>query len=732
MIALHITGFQGIKPRVSPRLLADMVAQIAANCTLTSGEIAPLAQPKLAATNGLTGTPVLKAIYRADGIWFMWSRDVDVARSPLPGTPKFIYSGDGEPRITTEAAQLAGARSLGIPKPASTPTVTPSGGALTDVDRYYAYTFYDDWNQESGVSPLSARTTGKPDGTWAVAAMDTAPVSSGNDRAYFSTDTLVVSLTGAAGAITGATNAGPIVITQVAHGRATGARVSIRDVGGNTAANNTYANPFWVITVLTVDTYSLDGSTGNAAYTAATGTATLVAPHWLRAGDETVLSATTLATSAVPTPYTFKVAGDYSAATTWARKTPWGASFTKRLYRTSGTKAQFQLVVANLAAATVSYADAILDKNILGDELISASWELPPTDLKGLMTLPSGALCGFSGNELCFSEPLQPHAWPPEYRMRTTYPVVAVQQFSSGVVAGTTGTPAVILGHEPGQMSAQPVEGANPCLSKRSMVSLGDSVAFATAHGMLRIGDSGVSLLTQDWFTRDEWVKYAPATMLAETVRGRLYVMTQGVTPLLLMFDFLDQTGLTVAYTDCTELFADTITGKLYISDSSNKDIREYDPVDGIYLQQDWMSKEFVVPKPINLGAARVNFASRYSEAQVAALLAAYQAIVDANSALLATGNIGGLVADDSDSVCELEVAGSLLTDAVPPDTENPGATFTLYVDGVALYTKTVTNAKGFPLPSGYKSDTFAVRVQGQSLVKAIDLAETLAGLNQA
>jgi len=179
---------------------------------------------------------------------------------------------------------------------------------------------------------------------------------------------------------------------------------------------------------------------------------------WLRVGDEVVISATTVVVASVVSPSVLTALGDFTGATTWARKTPWGSTFTKNIYRTSGTQAQFQLVV-NIASATVSYADTILDKDIPGDELITASWELPPTDLKNVITLPSGSVCGFSGNEVCFSEPLQPHAWPPEYRMRSHYPIVAVQQFSSGIVVGTTGVPVIIIGHEPGQMSAQPAIG---------------------------------------------------------------------------------------------------------------------------------------------------------------------------------------------------------------------------------------------------------------------------------
>lgn len=62
--------------------------------------------------------------------------------------------------------------------------------------------------------------------------------------------------------ITAATNASPIAVTSTAHGYATNDVVNITGVAGNTAANGT-----WIITVIDANTYSLNNSTGNGAYT---------------------------------------------------------------------------------------------------------------------------------------------------------------------------------------------------------------------------------------------------------------------------------------------------------------------------------------------------------------------------------------------------------------------------------------------------------------------------------
>lgn len=665
---MKITKFRGITPRTSPRLLEDVDAQIAANVNLASGEMTPLAIPGAPYVTNTVG-PLL-ALYKADSLWFCWPYDVDVCRSPLPGLAKFIYSGDGEPRITTAALAVSGAgsdnwpnaaRSLGVPKPQTAPAVSVSGGVLADVSRYYLYSFYDDWNQESAYSPLSARVTGKPDGTWAISAMDAAPASSGG--------------------ISNVTYSGTTVtVTTTQHFNRVGEQITFAGITTVTNVNGT-----WTLTATTASTLVF------VVATAPTGT-------YNNATDTT---------------------------DTWARKAPWGTC-TKRLYRTSGTKSQFQLVATGITGTT--FSDAIIDINILGDEAISANWELPPVDLKGVFTLPSGAIAGFSGNELCLSEPYQPHAWPTEYRMRSSYPIVAAGLFSSGVVLGTTGEPVVVLGHEPGQMMAQPATGAYPCLSKRSMVPMGDSVGYATAHGFARIGDNGVDLLTVGSYTRDDWSRLTPATMVADSVRGRLYLMTRGQGARMLIFDYLDGTGLTTSDIDATEIFADALSGKLYVSDAANKDVREFDPVDGVFMTMDWMSKEFVTPEPMNLGAARVNFVSRWSQATYDALLAAYNAAVAANNAALATAD-GSLNADEFNV---REIAGSSLLVVRAPDLEAPGVTFSLYVDGVVVFSQLIPNSKAFPLPSGYKHDTFAMRVQGQSAVKSIDFAQTMLGLKNA
>ena len=90
----------------------------------------------------------------------------------------------------------------------------------------------------------------------------------------------IVSAAAPTAGISGATNAGPIVITSNNHGLTTGQRVAVTGVLGNTAANGT-----WTITVVSANTFSLNNSTGNGNYSNST------TDFWTRLDDNVLVLA---------------------------------------------------------------------------------------------------------------------------------------------------------------------------------------------------------------------------------------------------------------------------------------------------------------------------------------------------------------------------------------------------------------------------------------------------------
>lgn len=481
----------------------------------------------------------------------------------------------------------------------------------------------------------------------------------------------------------------------------------------------------WAITGM--DTTPPNSGTVAGAFASGKTTFTDTVDHFLRAGEQVVISGVTMAVTDVTSSKIFKVAGDYSAATGWARKAAFPGTIYRRLYRSTGTTGQFQLVAEGIAGTT--YNDVLTNSQIPGDELITSTWDMPPVGLAGLFSLPSGALGGFVGNKVCFSEPLQPHAWPVEYQIQADYPIVGAESFGSGVALATTSWPFIIQGIEPGQMSGQSWKEALPCVSKRSVCSLGDMVIYASQSGLIGVNGGGAVAWSLPYFTEKEFKERMPETMVAAMVERRLYMLyTKANSTRAMIFNLTgDDQYLTEAHFAATEIFSDMTDGHLYYAFDS--DIYEFDPVGGYTMSQDWMSKEIVLPMPQNIGAAKVNFIHAIDPAQEAAVLAEIAAIEAANAVMVATGKVNGGWNSIGYNKKLWNGSDLMAPPEVPPTNT---VTFNIYADGSLKGSRTVSDNRPFMLPSGYKSDNIAVRVQSQCRIKSIEIGETILSLRQA
>jgi hypothetical protein len=107
-----------------------------------------------------------------------------------------------------------------------------------------------------------------------LAAIRAAAIYRDNRHLYPDVETKIKAEIERKKAITGATSASPIVITAIAHGFADGDLITVDGAGGNTAANGA-----WQASIVTTDTLTLFGSTGNAAYTSGGFVIGLISQH---------------------------------------------------------------------------------------------------------------------------------------------------------------------------------------------------------------------------------------------------------------------------------------------------------------------------------------------------------------------------------------------------------------------------------------------------------------------
>lgn len=481
----------------------------------------------------------------------------------------------------------------------------------------------------------------------------------------------------------------------------------------------------WAITGM--DAFPVSSGTVTGSHSAGVTTFTMAASanHWLRVGDEVTISSVDMLVTEVTNAYTFKVAGDYSAATSWARVAPWNTtSMKRRLYRSAGTNATYQLVHDDVGT---TYNDTLTDAQIMGDELISQDWPLPPVGLRGMTALPNGAMAGFVGNQLCCSEPYQPHAWPTAYQFGTDFEIIGIGAYGNTVVAATAGSPAYLTGVDPAGATLEKVSVTWPCLSKRSVFAVPDGVGYATADGLAFIGAGGASIMTLPMFSKVEWEPLDPSTMVAAAAEGKIFVRWSGSdgTNGTMVFNGGESVGLTRLSALPDELYADPRNGKLYLVDSTG--ISKYDAEVGDRLTYQWRSKEYVLGAPANMGAAHVELVSEQTEADRAAAQAAYDAVIAANAAAMASymgaGSLGG------SAINARMLNGSSLANVSEPG--GAEVTFTLYYNGVAFFSRVLAESARFRLPSGKKSDVVSMGLNGTVRVKSIAIAETMMGLKQ-
>ncbi|MDQ3185316.1 MAG: hypothetical protein M3Q16_02415, partial [Pseudomonadota bacterium] len=653
-------------------------AQVATNCILTSGDLRP--------RNGLMPvfSPVIgddiKSMFRMekDGNekWLAWEVDVDVARSPVAGNTsrRFYYTGDGEPRASDYDTATAGVGPypsacyvLGVTPPLTAPTVAPSGGVGSTVTRSYVYTFVTRWGEESKPSPASTITTGKVDGTWALSAMDTAPPNSGAVSA----------------AARNTPSAGYVQVTlDTVFGLRAGETITFASVTGMNDLNATF----------------------------------------------TLVSADPATTTVVISLSTTQI---YAAGGTWEREAPHNiTSMTKRIYRTlttsSGTEYHY---IVTVSAIATTYNDTTSDIDAaLGEVLPSTTWAMPPANMKGIVILANGIAAGFVGNEVLFSEPFKPYAWPIAYRQTYDQDIVAIGVTGTTLVGMTEGNPFTITGVEPVTMGGgmEKLGVAWPCMAKRGVASFAFGVGYPAPQGMVIIGTNS-DIVTKDLFTQKEWAELNPDTFVAASADNRYYSgHSVDDSSLMFVIDKAEAASFIKINQRITAIWADPWTGKLFVA--LDKKIYQWEGDVGTKLSYEWKSKKFITAPPINYGAAKIDADFDMTEAESAAASASHTAAIDANQALITGGAMNDGLADASPG--EYEIGGDEMH-AIPPLAID-SLQFQLWAGGVLKFAKQVENSRAFRLPGGYKSDNVEVVLSGNVKVTGVLLAETMSGLKQA
>ena len=257
-----------------------------------------------------------------------------------------------------------------------------------------------------------------------------------------------------------------------------------------------------------------------------------------------------------------------------------------RIYRSNvGTQsADFQFV-DEVAVGASSYTDTKKGAE-LGEVCPTKTWEEPPYRmdaqfsgfvkpvvgsnpfLRGLVGMPNGIMAGFLDNTVAFCDPYHPYAWPVEYEIVTEYPIVGLGVFGQTLFVGTTGNPYLISGADSASMSAQKLDARQACVSKRSIASVQGGVLYASPDGICLADPNGITVVSGGLYTREDWQKLNPSSMLATAHEDVYYLFHEGIDGAgCLSFDLKAKKLGTVDLT-ATAAFTDTLTDTLFVAHS--------------------------------------------------------------------------------------------------------------------------------------------------------------------
>lgn len=676
MGASKIEKFLGEAPKLATELLPDTVAQVAVNVRLSSGDLVPFYLPSISAP--LTKAGTIKTIYPLnDGSggfkWLHWTQDVDVARAQLQSddTQRVYYTGDGEPRVTNYSMAT---------------------GATGD----YPQAYYS-----LGLpTPVTAPTA------TAVGFTTLTTASRSRDSGNIAT-----------------------VVTSAPHGLNTGAYVTMTALGG-TGYN--LANMQVTVVNSTTFTYYSSGA-AEATTTDTAGKVDLAGTNqtrtyvytWITAwGEESVPSSAsstiflkegqTVNITDLPAAWPGSYTGTYQTA-----------GLKVRIYRTipssSGTN---YYKVGEVDLGTTTFTDNI-NATTLTTLLPSLYYDKPNADMVGITSVHNGIMVGFFGNTLCFSEPGQPHAWPIKYRHQLDTDIVAVGNFGTSIIVATKGRPWLFQGNAPATMAKVRMDYILPCVSKRSLVNMGYGVCWASTGGLAiysaQTGGEHVTKYVHSW---ESWrAKIDATTVVGKFYNGQYFANHSNGA---FMFQKDDQVGgyLTEISQTWTAGYYDIQYAKFYYAYNGNVWLWD-DPTQGLSTA-DWMSKTLVTKGYMNLGAARViaDYGSNPNDAIIAAQNVAQLAL---NQGYISGNDTGGPPVRSTYN--QFPVGGSRLRAIQPTGT---AIQFQLYVNKQLVYTTQLVDSSIFRLPTGYRSDTIEVRVNGNATVRAIHIAETPLGLSNA
>jgi len=277
----------------------------------------------------------------------------------------------------------------------------------------------------------------------------------------------------------------------------------------------------------------------------------------------------------------------------------------KRIYRTSsGNETADFLFVAEIPVAQDTYSDNIATEN-LGDVWTTQDYDMPPADLKKIISLPNGIIAGISKNEICFSEPGLYYAWPLKYRIQVEGTPVALGAFGgSFAILMADGFPYMATGDVPENYTAQRLEEGQACVGHLGVIDIGYGIAYPGPDGLQIVGVGINKNATEGIIEARDWKDLNPSSFIAGVYQGAYIAFYTSATETKALMLAPGGGGLVKVDLDADCVYVDRSENRVYYV--LNDTLYRFDSDSQNDLTYTWQSRPVDLTDPINLGVAQV------------------------------------------------------------------------------------------------------------------------------
>lgn len=262
-----------------------------------------------------------------------------------------------------------------------------------------------------------------------------------------------------------------------------------------------------------------------------------------------------------------------------------------------------------------SYLDTTTDQDLSLEavQLQTQGW-LPPVAMEGFIAVANGFLCGWAGNQIYFSQPSAPWAWPVEYQTSVDAQIVGMGYLDGSIIVFTTSSPFQLTGTTPGTMTNVKVSTISPCTSRGSISQAIDGIDYATRNGIVNSSPYGFVNVSDKVISSEEWRQ----SYFSQIIAGARYEDTyiglvgpgEGYVLALQGYEggyFMNPQNVRIALSrfllqqPVTNMFQDPFSSCIFMMAGNTVYLWD-DPTSGTMICR-WKSKEFAGSDPVNMAA---------------------------------------------------------------------------------------------------------------------------------